>query len=159
MNSISNISFGRVKYTTAGKEFAARQSEKSQQILKNAEKQMKKYKHTNLVVNNNGYAIQHYGESGLHSYKISCILFSCNKNVNYCLENKKSLVFSLSKKKAKACAICAADDASENNSFLTSTIKLTTLLEKQGRGLKKSKNNFLSKMTSVINKSLAAIFV
>ena len=135
MNQIDNVTFTGVKYTAAGKEFVKSQSKQVQDLLLNAEKKMKKYKYTNLVVNSDGYAIQYANADGIHSCKINNVLYSCDDDVTYYVSgicDKFKFPLGLNTKKGHQCALASANDAAEKNSWLNSSIMLTHLLEQKG---------------------------
>jgi len=136
MNEVNNVTFTGVKYTSAGKQFASMQSQKVRETLQKAEQKMKRYRYANLIVNSNGYAVQYADNTGKHSCKINQILHSLDNDVTYKVNSKNTdrFVFSFyeNNKGAYDCAIDAANDATDKNSWLNSSIRLVKLLEKQG---------------------------
>ena len=139
MIKTDNVVFGRVKYTAAGRKFVQSQSQETQKILKNAEGRMKNFKYTNLVVNANGYSIQHLGENGKHCYSIDKILFSVFKDVIFHVKtsdgifNKIKFNLNHDKKLLTNCAVASSEDARHNNKWLNSSIALASLIEKDCR--------------------------
>lgn len=138
----NDISFTGIKFTKAGKNFLNSQTLETKSIVKKAEKKLRKFNYSNMVISGNGCSVQVNDATGLHAYKIKDIQYSIDNNITYILSgvNKNAeYCFNVNDDVFRKSAICASKDATERNNYLTSSIMLCKLLEKQaGIPLKKN---------------------
>ena len=138
INKIDNTSFTGVKYTAGGKRFLAEQTQETQDYIKKAEKKMKRYRHTNLVVNKNGFAVQKKDIDGIHSFKIDDVMFSIYNDIIFHLsgrQGKTKLSFYLDDYHymCQDAQRNASYDALDKNGYARSAVLLTDFIEKNWR--------------------------